>query len=60
MKKFEVPMMSIQKLDSENIIRTSGNCFETFACTECYCELVQCGGTYECTGLRCNTLSDYD
>ena len=59
MKKFLAPEMNVQRLDSEGIINTS-SCFERFACTDCYCQTVQCGGTYECTGLVCNRLSDYD
>lgn len=60
MKKFEVPTINIQKLVSENIL-TGSSCFEKFACTECYCSLVQCNQTkYSCTGLVCGTLSDYD
>ena len=61
MKKFEFPVMSIQKLDAEDFMRTSTpSCFETFACTECYCGMVQCASGYECSGLVCNSLSDYD
>jgi len=60
MKKFETPRMSVLNLEVEDVMRTSGPCFETYACTACYCEVVQCGGTYECVGLVCATLSDYD
>ncbi len=60
MKKFNVPEMQIQKLEQEDIMRTS-TCFETFACKSCYCSVVQCGiDTYGCVGLVCPTLSDYD
>lgn len=59
MKRFEMPEMVIQRFDPEGAISTSA-CFERNACSECYCQTVQCGGTYECTGLVCNTLSDYD
>ena len=59
MKKFVAPEMSVQRLDPEGIINTS-SCFEKFACLDCYCQTVQCGGTYECKGLVCPTLSDYD
>lgn len=55
MKSFDVPMMQVQKLENEEILRTS-SCFESYACKECYCSLVQCGGTYTCTGLVCPTL----
>jgi hypothetical protein len=59
MKKFEKPVMMIQKLDPEGVIGTS-SCFEKFACTSCYCQTVQCGGTYECIGLVCEKLSEFD
>ena len=60
MKRFDVPVMKIQKLESEEIMRTSTGCFESFACKECYCGIVQCGGSYECSGLVCPSLSDFD
>ena len=59
MKRFEAPVMSIQKLVSEEIVRTSG-CFEIFACEDCYCTAVQCESGYVCDGLKCSTLNDYD
>lgn len=55
MKKFEIPMMRVQRLEPENIMRTS-NCFESFDCKECYCRAVQCGGTFVCDGLVCPCL----
>jgi len=59
MKKFEAPVITVQKLEPEFIMAAS-NCFEEDACTECYCGLVQCGGKYECVGLVCGRLSDYE
>ena len=59
MKKFATPTMTIQKLDPERVM-TDSACFETFACTECYCSLVQCPDTYSCKGLVCDSLSDYN
>ena len=59
MKRFTVPTLSVQKIDPEEVMRTS-LCFESFACKECYCGMVQCGGTYTCKGLVCPSLSDYD
>lgn len=59
MKRFEEPKMTVQNLELEGIINTS-SCFEKFACTSCYCQTVQCGGKYDCVGLVCGTLSDYD
>lgn len=60
MRKFEVPYMSIQRLAKEDVLTESGPCFETFACTACYCSLVQCPDGYKCTGLVCGSLSDFD
>ena len=59
MKKFEIPRMKIQFLASEEIMGAS-DCFEVHACIECYCTLVQCPVAYECSGLVCPTLSDYN
>lgn len=59
MKRFEAPVMRIQKLVSEEIVRTS-SCFEIFACEDCYCTMVQCEAGYVCDGLKCPTLGDYD
>ena len=60
MKKFENPRMSMLKLEMEDVMRTSGLCFETFACKKCYCGVMQCSGTFVCDGLDCPTLSDFD
>ena len=57
MKKFEMPTMSIQRLEPEDIIRTSG-CFEAYDCLECYCAAVTCEGDYSCTGFKCR-VDDY-
>ncbi len=54
MKKFEIPSMKVQKLDSADIMTTS--CFEIFACEDCYCTSVTCEGTYVCDGLKCSIL----
>lgn len=59
MKKFDAPEMKIQKLEPEDIMRTSA-CFEAHACTSCYCSVVSCPNGYSCVGLTCPTLSDYD
>lgn len=57
MKKFMNPVMSIQKLDKEEIIRTSGGtCFEIFQCVDCYCTAVTCDPVYTCDGLKCPSL----
>ena len=57
MKSFKAPIMNIQKLGAEEIIRTSGCAVEILACLDCYCTSVQCEGTYVCEGLNCPTLS---
>ena len=56
MKKFEVPMMSIQRLGTEEIIRTSGCQVEVQACVSCYCTEVTCDSGYVCTSEVCPTL----
>ena len=61
MKRFEAPIMNIQKLANEEIIRTSVGCMvESLACLDCYCTSVQCSGTYVCEGLRCPILSSFE
>lgn len=55
MKKFDTPVMIIQKFGTEEIIRTS-TCFEIFACLDCYCTSVTCDGTYICEAQNCPTL----
>lgn len=56
MKKFSTPKMSVQRLEKEEIMRTS-NCWESFDCKECYCKAVGCDSGYVCTGLVCPCLS---
>lgn len=60
MRKFHTPELSVLKLSADEVVRTSGTCFEIFACEDCYCTKVTCDGTYECDGQRCPTLSDWD
>lgn len=59
MKKFDAPEMFLQRLDVEDVMSTS-TCFEVNACDDCYCTSVDCDPVYECDGLVCGTLSDYD
>lgn len=59
MKKFEKPVISIQEFGTEDIIRSSGPCFEIFACLDCYCTSVTCDHGYSCDAQKCPTLSDY-
>lgn len=61
MKKFGAPELNVQRLDAEEIISTSGGkCFEINACVDCYCTSVTCEGVWECDGLLCPSLSDFD
>lgn len=59
MKKFVHPVMNVQRLEADDIVRTS-SCFEIFACEDCYCTSVTCADAYVCEGLKCSILSDYD
>ena len=47
MKKFEAPMMDIQRFDSEEIIAASGCTVKALGCTSCYCVAVTCEHTPE-------------
>ena len=58
MKKFEIPMMDIQRFDAEEAISTS-TCYQSFACKDCYCTAVGCSWPYECNSLNCPTLGSY-
>ncbi len=61
MKKFVKPALDVLKLDAQEIISTSdASCFEINACVDCYCTSVTCEGVWECDGLICPSLSDYD
>lgn len=56
MKKFSAPEMEIKKLEVEEIIRTSGDCWESFDCKDCYGEIIVCPSGFECTKLDCPCL----
>lgn len=57
MKNFEVPKMTLQRLNSEEAIAASTPpCFEIYACEDCYCTSVTCDDGYVCEGLRCPIL----
>lgn len=56
MKQFEKPFMNIQRLDPEDLIRTSGCSVEARACLNCYCSGVTCSTGIVCTQLDCPTL----
>ena len=53
MKRFEAPMIDIQRFDAGNLISTSEY---NSGCIECYCIGVQCD-PYDCEGLVCPTLN---
>ena len=55
MRRFEAPKMTVQKLEPEKIIRSSG-CWESFDCKSCYADVVICTGGFQCTGLDCPCL----
>ena len=59
MKKFQVPMMDIQRFDAEEAIFTSTTCQQSFACEDCYCTSVGCAWPYDCNSLKCGTLASY-
>ncbi len=59
MKAFKTPRMTLCRLETEELMRSS-TCFEIFACVDCYCTKVVCDDVYVCDGLNCPTLSDYD
>ena len=52
MRRFEVPTISIQRLDDEDFVRTSG-CFQIFTCENCYCAIVTCPSGFSCSSLKC-------
>ena len=59
MKKFEVPMMNIQRLDAEDVIATSTVCaVEAFHCASCYCVAVDCG-SFTCGDNECSGCYDF-
>jgi len=56
MKKFETPMMDIQRFNTEDTISTSGCTVEALGCVGCYCIGVDCDNTYsaDCSGCYDN------
>ena len=52
MRKFEVPIMRIQRLEKEDFMMTSG-CYLIYTCEDCYCAIVTCASAYSCSGLKC-------
>ena len=60
MKRFIAPVMNIQRLEVQDVLSTSGTCFEINACVDCYCTEVVCDDVYSCDAQNCPTLSDWD
>ena len=60
MREFNTPEMIVQRIEPENILRTSYCSTEGVACVSCYCDAVTCEGVYTCKGLRCAILHDFD
>ena len=59
MKKFEAPMMDIQRLDAEDVIATSRVCaVEAYNCESCYCVAVDCG-IFTCDANDCGDCYDF-
>lgn len=52
MRKFEMPIMEIQRLASEDVLTSSDCRVEALGCTSCYCVAVDCG-TY-CDAQTCD------
>lgn len=60
MKKFETPVLDVQKLDMEGIIATSCQVCNTVGCLDCYCGSVTCDPPYSCDSRNCPTYCDTD
>ncbi len=58
MKKFEIPMIHVQRLEADYIITGSECMVEADACLKCYCSGVTCDGTYTCDGFLCPRYDD--
>ena len=58
MKKFNVPVMDVQKLDPEGVIATSScEVCNTVGCIACYCGVVDCETGYTCDSRVCPTYN---
>ena len=61
MKKFNVPVVDVQRLDLEGIIATSScQVCNTVGCIDCYCGVVECEGVYTCDSRNCPTYDESD
>lgn len=61
MKKFDAPVMDIQRLDLDGIISTSScQVCNTVGCIDCYCGVVACTPPYNCDSRNCPTFCDKD
>jgi hypothetical protein len=58
MKRFETPMMEIQRLSTEDIF-TNSCTVEALGCTSCYCVAVTCDD-YTCSSHQCSCDNDID
>jgi len=56
MKRFEAPVMDVQRLDPDEAITTSCGVCNSVGCIRCYCGTVSCSPVYTCTSLECPTL----
>lgn len=52
MRKFEMPMMEIQRLTSEDVFTASGCTVEALGCYSCYCIGVDCDD-FSCSSHDC-------
>ena len=53
MRKFEKPIIDIQRFNKEDFVMTSGTCPQIHTCEDCYCAIVTCESAYSCSGLKC-------
>lgn len=53
MKRFEAPVMSVDRLDTAEVIATSSGCWEAHECKNCYCGVVDCDDTWSCNKVIC-------
>lgn len=60
MKRFEAPVMDIQRLDPEDAIATSCQVCNTVGCIACYCGVVSCTPPYNCDSRVCPTFCASD
>ena len=59
MKRFEAPMMEMQKLPVEDVFTASDCNIEALGCYSCYCISVDCDN-FECTTHDCGCYTYVD